>query len=48
MIQVCNYPTILSGSAWVHYIDNTAAQHAFLRGSSSFTRGDHVVGATWA
>ena len=45
---MCNYPTILRGSAWVHYIGNTAAQHALLCGSSSITSGDRVVGATWA
>ena len=47
-ILLHNYPAILRGSAWVHYIDNTASQHALLRGSSSIMSGDHVVGATWA
>ena len=41
LVLLHNYPAILRGSAWVHYIDNTASQHALLS-------GDHVVGATWA
>ena len=48
LILLCNYPAALRGSAWVHYIDNIAAQHALLRGSSSIASGDHAVGATWA
>ena len=47
LILLHNYPAILRGSAWVHYIDNTASQHALLRGSSSIMSGDPVVGATW-
>ena len=47
-ILLHNYPAILRGSAWVHYIDNTASQHALLRGSSSIMSGGHVVGETWA
>ena len=47
LLLLCTYPEILRGSAWVHYIDNTAAQHALVRGSSSISSGDHVVGATW-
>ena len=47
LLLLYTYPQILRGFAWVHYIDNTAAQHALLRGSSSISIGDHVVGATW-
>ena len=47
LLLLCTYPWILRGSAWVHYIDNTAAQHALLRGSCSIPSGDHMVGATW-
>ena len=47
LLLLCVYSDILSGFAWVHYIDNTAAQNALLRGSSSISSGDHVVGATW-
>ena len=47
LLLLCTYPENLRGSAWVHYIDNTAAQHALVRGSSSISSGDHVVGATW-
>ena len=43
LVILCTYPDLLQGAAWVHYIDNTAAQHARLRGSSSITSGDHVV-----
>ena len=32
---------------WVHYIDNVAAQYSLVRGSSSISSGDVVVGETW-
>ncbi len=43
----CTYLDILRRSARFHYIDATAAQHALVRGSSSMSSGDHVVGASW-
>ena len=47
LLLLCTYLELLRGSAWVHYIDTIAAQHALVRGSSSISSGDHVVGATW-
>ena len=47
LLVLCCYPHHLRGAAWVHYIDNTAAQHALLRGSSSIYSGVHIVGLTW-
>ena len=47
LLLLCTYPEILRAFARVHYIDNSAAQYALGRGSSSISSGDHVVGATW-
>ena len=47
LLVLCTYPHLLRGAAWVHYIHNTAAQHALLRGSSSIYSGDHLMGLTW-
>ena len=30
-----------------HFIDNVAAEHSLIKGSSSITSGDVMVGATW-
>ena len=32
---------------WLHFIDNVASQHILIKGSSSISSGDIVVGATW-
>ena len=32
---------------WLHFIDNEAAQHALIKGSSSISSGDIVIGETW-
>lgn len=34
-------------SMLLHFIDNVAAQYSLVRGSSSITAGDVVVGETW-
>ena len=47
LLVLCTYPNLLRGAAWIHFIDNTAAQHSLLKGCSSITSGDHVVGLTW-
>ena len=41
------FPKILRGCLWVHYIDNVAAQYSLIKGSSTITCGDIVVGETW-
>ena len=37
----------MKDALWLHFIDNEAAQHALVRGSSSVQSGDVVVGETW-
>ena len=32
---------------WLHFIDNVAAEHSLIKGSSSITSGGVVVGETW-
>ena len=41
------WPELLKNCLWVHYIDNSAAQAALTRGSSSVESGDAIVSATW-
>ena len=41
------FPKIVRNCLWVHYIDNVAAQYPLIKGSSSITCGDVVVGETW-
>ena len=41
------FPNIVKGSLWLHFIDNVASQHSLIKGSSSISSGDVVVGATW-
>ena len=33
---------------WLHFIDNSGALAALVRGSSSVTSGDAIVGETWS
>ena len=40
------YPKIVRNCLWVHYIDNVAAQYSLIKGSSTITCGDVVVGET--
>ena len=42
------FPKILKGSLWIHFIDNVAGEYSLIKGSSSITSGDVVVGATWS
>ena len=41
------FPNIIKNSLWIHWIDNSAAQYALVRGSSSVQAGDVIVGETW-
>ena len=41
------WPNIVKSSLWLHFIDNSAAQHALIRGSSSVRSGDVIVGEPW-
>ena len=44
---LATWPDVMRDATWVHYIDNSAAQHSLIRGSSSVTSGDLIVGHTW-
>lgn len=41
------FPKIVKNSLWLHFIDNVAAQHSLIKGSSSIMSGDIVIGETW-
>ena len=41
------YPNVFRNCLGVHYIYNVAAQYSLIKGSSSITCGDVVVGETW-
>jgi hypothetical protein len=41
------FPRVVRNCLWVHYIDNVAAQYSLIKGSSSISSGDVVVGETW-
>ena len=41
------FPKVLRNCLWLHFIDNIAAQHTLIKGSSTISSGDVVVGETW-
>ena len=41
------FANIVKDSLWLHFIDNVAAEHSLIKGSSSITSGDVVIGETW-
>ena len=41
------WPELLEDCLWLHFIDNTAAQSALAKGSSSVESGDVIVSETW-
>ena len=38
---------LLAGCLWIHFIDNAAALACMIRGSSTVSSGDLIVGTTW-
>ena len=42
-----NWPELLQGCLWIHFIDNSAGLSSLVKGSSSVFSGDIIVGATW-
>ena len=42
-----NWPELLQGCLWIHFIDNAAGLSSLVKGSSSVFSGDIIVGATW-
>jgi len=47
LVILCTFPKILKNCTWLHFIDNTAAQHSLVKGASSIESGDVIVGETW-
>jgi len=47
LLILATWPRIMQNRLWVHYIDNAAAQAAFVKGSSSVMSGDVLVGHAW-
>jgi len=47
LLVLYTFPNVVKNKLWIHFIDNTAAQSALIRGSSSVASGDQVVGLTW-
>ena len=43
-----NWPELLRGALWIHFIDNNSALGSLVKGSASVTQQDLVVGHTWA
>ena len=47
LILLCTFPNVFKECMWLHFIDNEAAQHSLVKGSSSIASGDAIVGETW-
>ena len=47
LLVLHTWPRILQGALWIHFVDNSAALAAIVRGSSSVWSGDVIVGLTW-
>ena len=41
------WPHLVAGEMWVHFIDNVGAQRCLVKGSSSVQAGDVIVSHTW-
>jgi hypothetical protein len=48
LLLLVTFPRYLRNCLWIHFIDNSAAEASLIRGASSSTLGDHVVGLTWS
>jgi len=48
LLVLHNFGEILRGALWIHFIDNAAGLASLVRGSSSVTNGDVIVGMTWS
>ena len=40
------FPKVMRSALWIHFLDNEAAEASLVKGSSSLTAADHVVGLT--
>jgi len=48
LLLLLEFPKIFKNSMWLHFIDNEAAEASLIRGTSSKSHGDHIVGLTWS
>ena len=47
LVVLATWPRLLQGCLWIHFLDNAAAQAAYVKGSSSVHSGDLLVGWAW-
>jgi hypothetical protein len=47
LLILANWGHILRRSLWIHYIDNSSALGSLVKGSSTVTQQDVIVGQTW-
>ena len=47
LVVLATWPRLLQGCLWIHFLDNAAAQAAYVKGSSSVHSGDVIVGKAW-
>ncbi len=47
LLVLSNWPDLLKGRLWVHYIDNDSALASLVNGSSLVQASDLLTGATW-
>ena len=47
LVTLATWPRIMQDRLWIHFIDNSAAQSALVKGSSSVMSGDLIIGQTW-
>ena len=44
---LATWPRLLQNRLWIHFLDNSAAQAAYVKGSSTVLSGDLIVGHAW-
>lgn len=47
LLLLVAFPRLMRNAMWIHYVDNTSAEAVLVKGSSSLSAADHVVGLTW-
>ena len=47
LLILANWGHVLRRSLWIHYIDNSSALGSLVKGSSTVTQQDVIVGQTW-
>ena len=44
---MCQWPDLIRGRPWIHFIDHQGAQMVLIRGSGNSANGDVISGLTW-